>query len=283
MKKPLTLLAIVAFMAFLTATLFSVWAAKPSNTIAVEVTFRDAPGDGIRSDGGGVYIHGVDQVRAEITNADGRLQFAACSSSAKSKTSCPDSGTRVLFYDFSELADDILGPSAFPGMGSVGLPFQLDSFGFSDGNMGVRVRDMNGDPLPEGLLGMVEGETRLATMKSNFNFRDGGLIYTVRFRPANEPDSHWVLVTRLEGEVACSETTACAEWTVEALTGTFPDPTGGACCPTTQLHDIATLLSDNTNDEGDYHLPFQITIRTLAQSDDDGGSGGGGGKGKGKP
>jgi hypothetical protein len=52
-----------------------------------------------------------------------------------------------------------------------------------------------------------------------------------------------------------------------------------------QLDDIGTLKSDNSNDEGDYHLPFSMTVTALPQSADDGGSGGGGngnGKGGGK-
>lgn len=251
------------------------WAGK-TQTFPVEVVFRDAAGDGIQSDGLGAYVDGLDGVHAQIIDDRGRLSFQACRADRKAGVECP--GPRNLFFDFGYPANDVLGAAADPGPTSLGLPFVS---GVVDSGMAVNLIDVNDEYLPDGLLGMTEvGEQLLARLKSNF--RDAGdVLYTVRFRPGTETDSNWVLVTYLGGQIPCGDTTPCASWTVEAWTGAFTDP-ADMCCPMHELYDIGTLVSSNTNDEGDYHLPFLITITALPDSGDSGGPGGGGGGGGGK-
>jgi len=184
-----------------------------------------------------------------------------------------------MFFDFWDRVDD-------PGPNSLGLPVGwVDSAGWvQKAYMLFAPVDIFGNALPDGLLGMAEGEQLLA--KGLINFRDvnqptpqGGLLYTIRFKPNSWVDSNWLLMTRHVGEFPCDESVLCASWTIEALNGT-PDPASDNCCNYSPLEDIGTLKSDNSNDEGDYHLPFSITVTALPQQPDDGG-GGGNGKGKG--
>ena len=226
----------------------------------VELVFRDAPDDRIQSDGLGPYVDGVDGVGAQINGDRGRLQFFACLSSA---TDCP--GPRSILFDFTDQA-------SLPGPNSLGLPF--DS-GLVDSGFAINLIDINDEYLADGLLGMTEGEQLLARLKSNFRDQND-LLYTVRFRPGSELDSNWVLVTSLGGQISCSDSVPCASWTIETWQGVFTDRSD-MCCPTNELDDIGTLISDNSNDEGDYHLPFSITITALPQSDGGGGDGGGDG------
>ncbi len=267
----------VGIFTLVVAVLFpnSGWAGK-TQKYPVEIVFRDASDDGIQSDGLGAYVDGVDGVRAQIIDDRGRLDFSACRASRKDNVACP--GLRRIFFDFSNPATDALGAAADPGPTSLGLPFVS---GLADSGMAVNLVDVNEEYLADGLLGMSEvGERRLARSKSNFK-DSNGVLFTVRFRPGNEPDSNWVLVTYLGGQVPCDDSTPCASWIIEAWTGTFTDPMD-MCCPTHELYDIGTLVSDNTNDEGDYHLPFLMTVTVLPESEDGGGPGGGKGGGKGK-
>ena len=39
--------------------------------------------------------------------------------------------------------------------------------------------------------------------------------------------------------------------------------------------DVVTLISNNANDEGDYHMPFEMRVTVLPQESDDGGGKGG--------
>ncbi len=248
------------------------WAGK-TQQFPVQVVFRDAAGDAIQSDGQGAYVDGVDGVQALIIDDRGRLSFHTCVDSGRKKAGCP--GPRAVLLDFSRLAGDVLGSAAEPGPTSVALPFIT---GLADSlHSAVNLVDINGEWLPDGLLGMTEvGEQLLAGMKVNFTDANG-LLFTIRLSENAQPDSNWVLVTYNGGQIPCDDTIPCASWTVEAWTGVFTDPMD-MCCPTNELYDIGTLVSDNTNDEGDYHLPFLITITALPQSGDSGGPGGGHGK-----
>lgn len=258
------------------------WAGKPTTQYnGVEIVFRDATGDRIQTDDLGVsYVDGANQIRATL---DDTLSFFACSSSAKLKQNCPDTGTRNVFLDFSDQT-----PDGVPGPTSLGLPFPAGEVaGEVETFLGVNLLDANGGPLEGGFAALVTGLCQQRFGRMKVNFRDeSGLMYTIRFRPSVELHSNWVLVTYIDdgGQVICDDDLVpCASWTVEALTGT---PTGAddLCFPSpAPLDDIGTLLSDNSNDEGDYRLPFLMTITALPQPAGDGGGGGGNGGGKGKP
>ena len=178
---------------------------------------------------------------------------------------------------------DVLGDAALPGPTALGLPF--DSASIKAGFV-LNPIDENATPLSGGMFAITNpGEQRLGRLK--VNFRDSSdTLYTIRYKPfapeqvpgASLPDSDWVLITFLGGSFDCQGTGDCAVWTVGSLTGTFADPSS-LCCPETAIQDIGTLLSENANDEGDYHLPFLVTVTVLPASADSG-SGTGGGKGK---
>ncbi len=252
-------------------------AGKPQPDVPVQVEFRNAATDRITSDGDPLYVNG-DRVDTYLDASDGFLVFRGCSSSRKNP--CVP---RQLHLDFAQSAVDVLGDAALPGPTALGLPFDASSIkaGFV-----LNPINENATPLSGGMLAITTpGEQRLGRLK--VNFRDSAdTLYTIRYKPlAPEqaagsalPDSDWVLITFLGGSFDCQGTGDCAAWTVESLNGTFTDPSS-LCCPETELQDIGTLLSENVNDEGDYHLPFQMTV-TVLPAVADSGSGTGGGKGK---
>lgn len=244
------------------------FAGKPDQSIPVSVEFRDdAVGDRIRSDGVPLYLHQEQGVSAYISISSGVMSFRTCTSS---KPNLPCVG-RATSLDFGDLAEDILGTAAHPGDTALGLPFTTDVLSTS---WVVTPRDENDDVLDGGLLSIMQpGETRLGGLK--INFRDPyEELYTIRFSPQNWPDSSRVLITFLGGNLSCQGEGDCASWTVEAVTGAFTDP-GNTCCPYNEIQDVGTLVSQNVNDEGDYHLPFKITLTVLPAAS-------GGGKGGGK-
>ena len=105
------------------------------------------------------------------------------------------------------------------------------------------------------------------------------------------PDSTWGLMTFEGGSLECQAPEDCARWTVRVAPLTNaeiaqldPACASGLTCPplldtngngirdTVATTDVATLFSDNANDEGDYRMPFEMRVTVLPQED-------GGGKG----
>lgn len=245
----------------------------PNQSIPVRVKFRDAVNDRIQSDGNPLYLDADQGVSASIDSASGQFSLRTCVSTNPNR---PCVG-RASYLDFTSSAEDILGDQALPGSDGLGLPFAADIVASS---WVLTPRDENDEVLAGGLLSMVQpGEVRLGGLKINFRNSSGDL-YTIRFSPQNWPDSSRVLITFLGGDLNCQVEGACASWRVESFTGRFTDPSD-LCCAYTEIMDVGTLVSENANDEGDYHLPLSITITALPKSSDGGSGGGGNGGGKG--
>ena len=89
--------------------------------------------------------------------------------------------------------------------------------------------------LPGGFTAIPVGETSSAKMKLNFEDPDiRNLTWTLRFQSNLWPESTNLLVTRTDTDT----------WVVQGDTGS----------------DQATLIRDNSDPEGTYRIPFELTV-----------------------
>ena len=215
----------VQIAVLLTAGLLFI-AARPSDRIAVSVTFR-CPAtaqcvspDAVQGDWQGtyccdantyffngnnlqMYVNAPRSFFLDFTRPDGP---APCTSTS--------SGCRISFTT-------VTTPSPIPGTEVIAV-------------------DANDNMLPNGFFSIAVGSSTPGRMKINFPDPSGrSFLWTVRFNPVAYPGSSYVTITR----------TATNSWTVEA-SGT----------------DVARLVSTTTSgkaittDEGLYYMPFQMNV-----------------------
>lgn len=226
--------------------------------ISAEATFD--PNGLIRGDGDSTvpYIDGTEDengipIRVRIDPATGRFSLETYE---RNSPSFPWEGRPIVFEFISP-------PVGAPDSVALGAPAGPHPTAIQ---LFLAVKDMSGTvDYPGGLLGMDVDNPLPGNITANFRYTPDtdhqNELYTVRFH-LNWSDSSQALVT-------CTVADAdgeCTEWTIETVSGS----------------EVGTLLSGGSSrDEGDYHLPFLMTI--TMSSDSSGGSGGnGGGKGKNK-
>ena len=160
---------------------FAAVAKGPVKEIPVIMTFGDAFGDRIMSDGGGSYIHGVNGVRA-VFDASGDADLDTQPAGSR--------GNRTLFLDFT---DPVTAQSSPPFTTQFVTAFLSTS----------AAQTLEGNPITNRLLGMNVGQIALTNL--NINFNTPGLGWFIRFNPTYTGATK-VLVTRI----------ALDTWVIEA-------------------------------------------------------------------
>ncbi|UCF36493.1 MAG: hypothetical protein JSU96_16985 [Acidobacteriota bacterium] len=217
-----------------------------SRPLPARVVFADAAGDAIRSDGG-PYVDGESfegiPIKVGVSSSSGALGFTTYESV---KPQDPWVG-RPILYDFN------LGSDGLPAMSPVGTTYE------GAVQWILIVKDSSGtEDWPGGLLAMSVDETLPANLTANFRYGPDNDLYSLRFHHGYpNSDQLWV---------ACvaEDLSGCIEWTIAS-------------------EGVGSLWSGgSTVHEGDYWMPFEVTL-SLITSDSGGGDGGGKpGKGKGK-
>jgi hypothetical protein len=200
------------------------------NDFAAGLTFRDAPTDSITSDGGAPYTDGV-RIRSDgilLWNTDPRVFNVA------------------------------LGPLGDPAGCGADCLLDFDSNFSTTGALRVLASPNNDDELPDHLLGMAEGDTLWAMLRTRLgDFEKSGPVFQLRFQfpvledsdapinPEIDAASSYLNITRKPGNT----------WTI--WTTASPD-------------DLALVFSQTGRgkktyrDEGSYHVPFEMTVTCAA-------------------
>ena len=236
---PIGTLATMAVCAGVLST--TVFGAKPAATpdLPIQVTFRNAasPADRLLSDSiSPSYTNGYAGVQATIAGSTGSVQLFTCFSS-KGSRNCSSQG-RAQTFDFRDPFAQYLPPPV--PTTTQGAQMQVWVFG-----------DDGVTQLAGGFRDVMHyiGEQRRAGSKANFEIN--GTMHTIRFTPNMYASSDYLLVTYLGGSLSCTtaDPGSCAAWSVEA---------------SSYYGDIAEFVTgDNSNDYGQFHLPFKITVSVL--------------------
>ncbi len=164
----------------------------------LNVTFRDNASDGVKSDGAGDYVHGVDKVSAHLRK-DPRWDWVFRLFTANS-LSGNERPIRELCFDFGSAIDELTSFPAGVGCDSANV--------FT----GVPLDDL-GEPVTGGMLGISVGTE--ITMRASVVFEVDGFNWTLRYGrncdkndlPFN--DGSRLAVTRVADDV----------WTIEGGIG----------------------------------------------------------------
>ncbi len=214
----------------------------PSAAVPLQVTFREAPDDGVLSDGQGVYIHEVDKVSAHLRENNGHFRlFTAFNLKGK------EEATRKLCFDFGS------GGGGIPESFTDGSGCDSASAGelMAKGMVTSNALDADGAPFPGGMLGMTPGNQ--ITMRSSTYFEADGFGWTLRYGrdcdlndvPFNDPTR----VTFTGGADSGTDGFSDA-WTIEA--------SGPSILCKTNLKGKAV-----TTEVGSFTMPFQLTAVRL--------------------
>lgn len=222
-------------------------AAAPAKTIALRFWLADngdlldpddGPDDKIRSDGQGVYQHGIGGVTANIDKAD---------------------GNRLVIYTGPRSARQfwMLLDTCLPTSTCAEFPF-VERLG--QGQFLTNAKNFDGTPVPNGLLGMSVGAAgeRLAPIFTYLGDYDSAYWTLCKSRP----DTVTFCGASDNSEPARVVRTAADTWTFTASSATVP------------RSDVSQLIKKTGNNrstviatQGSYEMPFTLTVQCVKASD----------------